>query len=441
MDNKKKKIFKLRNGIKVLIIPIETCLTNVSVSVLLGQNHEQHSQMEVTHYMEHLMARFTSEKYNDYKMISRELNKRGAISNASVNDYVTNFFIQGFYKDIEFFIDLLANTISNFRLEKSIINQEKNAVIQELRTYISNFTYLFDTKIWKYMYSKYDYQRDYDKHIKNITRFDTNTMYDYIKSHILLHNIIVSVTCPLNAVKKTEKLVRKYFNFPNPDKSAYITYPIYKHDNKGLKILYVHHHFKIENAMIRLIVDDAIEYLSVEHLSLLYLNEILFNFETGVFYKMLRDKLGLIYSIHMVLSIDMVHPISSSYYIQTSVNYRHLPKLINVLLHIIENIELTHEEIENGKQKFMVHTEFQKFNDLTSYNAYYTEYLLHKLPIVERSKIREKCMKIKNTDIMNCLKKFKNNILKKALIFYYSRYNMNKQIQNTIQRNAQYLCL
>ena len=107
MDNNKKKIYKLKNGVRVLIVPTHTSLTDVTVKILLGENHERPDEMEITHYMEHLMARFTSQKYKDYKQISQELRKRGAKSNASVDNYSTNFYIQGFYKDIEYYLDLL----------------------------------------------------------------------------------------------------------------------------------------------------------------------------------------------------------------------------------------------------------------------------------------------------------------------------------------------
>lgn len=184
MDNKHKKIIKLKNGVRALIIPLNTQLTDVSASILLGQNHEKPTEMEVTHYMEHLMGRFTSKKYQNHKMISQELNKRGAITNASVSEYETKFYIQGFYKDVEFYLDLLANTISNFQLENSLVKQEKYAVMQELRNYIADQAYIFDMKIWKYMYSKYAYQFDHEKHIKFIHKYDSNDIYKFIHTCI-----------------------------------------------------------------------------------------------------------------------------------------------------------------------------------------------------------------------------------------------------------------
>jgi len=441
MDNKKKKIIKLKNGIRGLIIPMNTELTDVTVSILLGQNHEKPHEMEVTHYMEHLMGRFTSKKYNDYKMISGELNKRGAITNASVSEYETKFYIQGFYKDIEFYLDLLGNTISNFQLEKSLVKQEKNAVMQELRNYIADHNYIFDMKIWRYMYSKYAYQYDHARHIKHIANYNTNDIYHFIKTHVLPHNTIVSVTCPNGKVDEAAKLIRKYFSFPNTNKKARIHFPLYQYNSKNLKVLYIKNNYNDDNALVRLVVDDSIKYLSKEHLSLMYLQEILFNFETGIFYKTLRDQMGLIYNIRMNLTVDMVNPMSSSYYIQTSVNYKLVPILIKTVLNIIRNMQLTDAEINSGKEKFIVKYEFQKFNNLTSYNTYYGQYLLHKIPIVEKSEIKEKFLSIKNKDIISTLNKLKRDVFKEGLIFYYSKQNMNKKIQEMNAGKIKYVSL
>lgn len=441
MDNKKKKIIQLKNGIRVIIIPMNTLLTSVAVSMLLGERHEKPSEMELTHYMEHLMGRFTSTKYSDYKTINQELNKRGAITNASVSDYETRFYIEGFYKDAEYFIDLLSNTISNFHLEKNIVKQEKQAVMQELRKHIADYRYVFNRKIWNYMYPKYSYQFDHEKHIQKVQTYSDDQVYKFVKSHVLCQNTVVSITCPHDAVDKTSELVKKYFSFPNKNKSATIKYPLYQYDNECLKVLHIKNNYNNDNAIVRLIVDNSIKYLSKEHLSMMILREILFNFETGIFYKTLRDNLGLIYNISMNLSVDIVNPKSSSYYIETSTNYKNLPQLIKTILTIISNLKLTENEINNGKQKIIVKYEYNKFNDLTSFNSYYGEYLLHKIPIVERHIVKDKLLKVKKSDILKTLQKIKKELLTNGLIFYYSKFNMNTKIQDTIDTKIKYIAL
>jgi predicted Zn-dependent peptidase len=442
MDNNLKKIIKLKNGIQVMIIPMNTILTNVSINMLLGSNHEKYNEIELTHYMEHLMARFTSEKHNDYKEISRELNKRGAITNAYVTEYDTCFYIKGFYKDAEYYIDILANMINNFYLEKSIMDQEKRAVVQELRKYTADPEYIFDFKIMKYMYGKYAYQNDIDKHIKKVKTYNSKDVYRFIENHVLPQNIIVSVTCPLTKVNNALKLVKKHFSFQNNKTDKQIKYPLYQYNNKRLKVLYIQNKYKKKNnASVRVVVDNSIKYLSKEHLSLLFLKEILFNFETGIFYKKLRDEKGLIYNINIDLNIDLVNPKSSSYMIETSVEQKDTALLIQSILEIISKISLTDKEIQNGRTKFMVKYEDTKFNDLTSFHEHYTKYLLHKIPIVERSKIRDKIMSVTNTDINKTFEKFKKDILTQGLIFYFSTKNQNDKIKSIVKRKIQYISI
>ncbi len=432
MDNKK-KLFKLRNGIKVLIVPTHTNLVDVSIYILLGESHENPNEMEVTHYMEHLMARFTSEKYKDYKQISKELNKRGAKSNASVDTYTTKFFIQGFYKDTEFFLDLLSNTIHKFYLEKSLVKQEKNAVKQELRGLMTHPTYIFNMKIWKYMYAKYAYQFDYKKHIEHIERYDANKIYKFIDSHILLKNTIVSVSCPEANVEDAAKLIKKYFLFKPKAAEKQLKYPIYQYNNSILKVIYVGNKFyKDDNATVRMVVDGSIKYLSKEHLCLIYLQNILFDFDTGIFYTTLRHKLGLIYNIHMYLDVHLSNPILSSYFIQTSTSSKNIPVLINTLLDIISSLLISEEDIEASQQKILLDFEFEKFTNLTSFNMYYSKYLLHKIPIVEKHLIREKLQHIKYNDIRNVLKKMQKELLEQGLIFYYAKKKMNYDIKKLL---------
>lgn len=434
MDNIKKKIIKLRNGVRILIIPTDSIITNISVNILLGEKHEKKNEMELTHYMEHLLGRFTSKKYS-LNFINNQLNKRGASTNASVDTYETKFYIEGYYKDLDFFADVLANTIKNFELDKSIIKQEKNAVIQELRNYMADSEYIFNMKIWRYMYKKYSYMNDLNKHITHIQSYNTNKIYSYIKNHILLNNIIVIANCPLNRVKKTENILKKHFNFKlksNKSNKKIIKYPIFQYNNECPKILYIKNKYG-KNTTLRIVIDDSIKYNSKEHISLIYLEYILFNFETGIFYKILRDKMGLIYDIGLDLNIDMKNPISSSYYIETTINYKKLPLLIKSIIDIIKMLDLSDSQIESGKKKVLVNYELEKFNDLTSYNTYYGEYLLHKIPIIEKSVLKQKFIEVCNKDIRKTLEKFKNDILQKGLFFYYSKKNINSNIKKFVK--------
>ena len=436
MDNNNKIFLKLKNGIKLFVFHLKTKLTNISINILLGENQEKKNEIELTHYLEHIVASFTSIKYKNSDVIKKELNKRGAISNAYVTQYETKFFIEGLYEDFEYYIDLLSNTLNNFYIDKNIIEVEKNAVIQELNNYIADSEYIFYMKIWRYMYFNYAYQYDHKKHIEFIKKYNTNKLYDYFRKHILLKNIVISVTCPLYKKDITIQLLKKAFNFNNINKKYSLTYPVYHYVTNNLKIIYINNkQNNNNNTLLKIIVDKNISRYSPKHLSLIYLNYILFNFETGIFYEKLRRQLGLIYNINFNIIIDDYNYKSSSYYIQSNIITDKIPDLILNIIKIVENIKISDNDIYNARKKILINNEYDKFYGLNTHSTYYGKFVLYNKPIIEKSKLFKLYKQITNKQIYDELLKFKKDILHNSLFFYYSNINMNKSIKNIIHKN------
>lgn len=441
MDNKYKKIIKLKNGIKCLIIPIDTLLTEISININFGKINEKPNETELAHYTEHLLGRITSKKYPNYKEIQNELKKKGAYVNASVDLYETRYYIQGLYEDIEFYIDILSNAIKDFKFEKNIERQEKNAVSQELRQIMSNNLFIFEQKIWNFLYKNHSNIMNYDKSIKSLKYYDTKRIYDFIEKNYLLHNITIILNCPLNNVKKTEKLINKYFNYTNKCPECFIKTPILTYKNKSLKIINVKNpKNQKDDIILKYMVVKTIKHLSNEHIALKYINDIFFNFETGIFFKELRDKYGLIYNIGLYYDIDIVQPKSSKYYIKTRTSEKNIPNLIYYILKIIKNLEITDENIRNSKITFKINKEYEKFKELTSFNKYYGKFVKNNIPIIEISEYYKKLINIKNNVIKKYLITFKKDLMK-GLIFYYSKNNLNTSIKNKLDSKYEYLSI
>jgi len=441
MDNKYKKIIKLKNGIKCLIIPIDTLLTEISININFGKINEKPNETELAHYTEHLLGRITSKKYPNYKEIQNELKKKGAYLNASVDLYETRYYIQGLYQDIEFYVDILSNTIKDFKFQKDIEKQEKKAVSQELSQIMSNNSFKFEQKIWNFLYKNHSDIMDYDKSIKSLNYYDAKRIYEFIKKKYLLQNMTIILNCPLNAVIKTEKLINKYFNYNNKCPKCFIETPILTYKNKSLKIINVKNPKNQKNdVIIKHMVLKTIKHLSDEHIALKYIDDIFFNFETGIFFKELRDKYGLIYNIGLYFDIDIVQPKSSKYYIETRTGEKNIPNLIYYMLEIIKNLEITDENIKNSKITFKINKEYEKFKKLTSFNKYYGKYVKNNIPIVEISEYYKKLINIKNNVIKKYLIIFKKDLMK-GLIFYYSKNNLNTIIKNKLENKYEYLSI
>ena len=426
------KRLQLKNGIRVIIVPLKTNLTHISTNFLLGERQEKKFESGITHYCEHLLATTTSKKYKDSKYISGEIYRRGGYKNAYVNNYEMSIYISGFYKDLEFYMDILSNSINDFYIEKYIELKEKKAVVQEYRNILSN--YKFDFNIFKFLYPKYSYFEDYERQIKILKTFDKKKIKNYIKSHLNTDNQIITITCPSNKIKETIKNLKKYFGIIKYKKSKFV-YPILKHDNTHIKIVNIKNDRKDTNNFIAIHLSKSISYLSDEHLILQYIQIILFNFENGVFYNILRKKLGIIYNIRLNINIDKYDAKMSYYRITSECSENNVPMFIDAILDILKNYELIDDDINNAKNHIKFTYENKKFYRLTTFNDEYKEQLLFSKKVIENKDIYQKMLSIKSQKIKEYYKNvFAKDLLFRHIFFYYSNTNINKTIETKYKK-------
>tara|TARA_B100000795_G_C22805557_1_gene444636 strand:+ start:2657 stop:3985 length:1329 start_codon:yes stop_codon:yes gene_type:complete len=431
MDIKYKK-YVLKSGIKIVIIPMDTKLTYLSANFLLGHNFENKSNSQITHYYEHLMAELTSEKYKNRSNIMNELSRRGAIRNAFVSSNQMSFYIRGLYEDFEYYVDILSNTLHKFYIDKDIAIKEKKIAIQEYNNYISNFDYNFDLKIFKYLYPKYEYIIDHKYHIKNIKKFTINDVKRFIKNKICSKDIVILAVCPKNKVKNTENNINKYFGKLKMKKNCTNKYNILNHINNQFKVIHINNKYN-DNVLLKLIVNKKIKYLSKEQLLLEILDDILFGLDNGIFYKKLRIELGLIYNISFNTDIDIVSSISS-YEINTSCNQKNLPIIIDEIIKILATYKLKKEDFENSKIRLKIKRENKKFTNLTSYNDYKI-HLLYNKHFYSNKDLFKLFESITYKELIQYYEKFRNDILNKGILFYYSKKNLNNIVDKYMQKS------
>ena len=429
------KRLTLNNGIRVIIVPLKTNLTYISANFLLGHYQEKEDELGMTHYYEHLLGRMTSQKYKDANYISEEIYKRGGLSNAYVSDYEMCVYISGIYKDFDFYMDILSNTINKFYIDRNILEKERGAIIQEYMGYMSAPEYKFKFNIFKFLYPKYSYIADYKKKIKDIKRFDYDAINGYIKRHLSTTNLVITITCPSHKTGEAIKNVKKYFGIIKY-KSAKPAYPVIKHANTNIKIVNIKNDIVDDNNLIVIHIAKRIEFLTEEYLILnYYLQRILFNFDSGIFYKILRKKLGIIYYVGLAVNTDNYNADMSYYRIISRCHHKNMPLFIKSFIDILECYELKDEHIDTAKNYFKYYYENKKFYNLTSYNDDYKRQLLFHNNIIKNKDIYKKILSITSSRIKDYYKNvFVKEILTKHILFYYSNINSNKAVELIYKR-------
>lgn len=424
--------YRLKNGIKVLIVPLKTKLTFLSVSMLLGSRHEKNGEGNLTHYYEHLLGRITSQKYKDYKYIGNEITKRGGNSNAYVSEYELNVFIQGYFKDFGFYADILSNSLKDFYIDPKLAENEKGAVIQELKNIVSNERYDFDYNIFKYLFPKYAHLEDYKKDIKYVKKYNVRLVKNFIKKKILTENIVLNITCPYNKIKKTKYYIKKYFGIIKKTENKKIKYPLLQNKTSKRNVVHIKNKVVNDNTIINIYTFSEMEYLSREHIIHDILSNILFNFGIGVFYKELREKTGLIYSIHLVNNISIKNAKQSYYYINTKCDIKNVPTVIYKIMDILKTHKIKLSDIKYSKNALLTRYEYFKFYNIDSYNGFYKNFLLYNKKLRKNKDIYDIIKNIKSKEVLEYYEKFKENIIKRSTIFYYSHKNCNKKINKML---------
>jgi predicted Zn-dependent peptidase len=430
------KHLKLKNGIRVIIVPLKTKLTYISTNYLFGRYQEKKHEMGLTHYCEHLLCSLTSKKYKKSTYISEEIYKRGGKYNAYVSNYELSIYISGLYDDLEFYIDILSNTINKFYVEKDIKIKEKGSIIQEYMGYLSDDKYVFEYNMFKFLYPKYSYLLDYKEQIKYIKNYNSKKINKYLKDHLNTDNLVITVTCPLNKINETIKNIKKYFGVIKYKKSKFV-YPVIKHNNTILKIVNIKNFVSDKNDLIVIHLPKRIEFLSEEYIILnYYIKRILFNFESGIFYKILRKKLGIIYNIQLSINVNNYNPDMSYYNITSKCLSKYMPIFIKNVINILKNYKIDYEHILNAKNYFKFEYESSKFYNLNSYNNQLKEQLLFNKNVITNKDIYNKILSIKPNKIKDYYNNiFIKDILSRHILFYYSNKNINKTIETLYKEN------
>lgn len=288
---------------------------------------------------------------------------------------------------------------------------------------------MFSYNIFKFLYPKYSYMADYQKQINDITKFDDKKIAEYLKKHLNTDNLVVSISCPSHKVNETVANVKKYFGVLKYKKTT-ATYPVIKHSSRSLKIVNIRNIKADKNTSFLIHLPKRIEYMSDEYLILYYyLQRILFHFDSGIFYKILRKKLGIIYNIGLTVQTDYHNPELSYYNITSKCHSKYTSLFIENFLQILKDYVIEDERIENAKRHFKYLYEKTKFHSLTSLNDNYKYQVLFRKDILTNKEIYEKTISLSSQKIKDYYKNvFVKNILEKHTLFYYSNKNVNKQI-------------
>ena len=130
----------LANGVEVVLVPLSG-LSSVTTEVFvkIGSKYEGKEAFGMSHFLEHMAFKGTI-KRKTAAILNKEIDAKGAISNASTGHEWTSFYIKTVNENIPWAIDVLADVLFNPQFPEEEVEKEKGVVIEEIRMYDDNPT-------------------------------------------------------------------------------------------------------------------------------------------------------------------------------------------------------------------------------------------------------------------------------------------------------------
>lgn len=201
---------KLKNGIRIIKVPNRNIKTVTVVAIFRVGSRDETGKMEgIAHFLEHMMFKGT-EKRPTGTDISKELDNIGAANNAFTGKEYTGYWIQTEKKDIFLALDVLSDILLHSRFEEKELENEKDAVIEEINMYedapMRDIPSVFENMLYRGQSLGHD-QLGSKENVKNFCRQD---LVDFYNSNYREDNLIITVSGNFDE-KKVDRAIERLF--------------------------------------------------------------------------------------------------------------------------------------------------------------------------------------------------------------------------------------
>lgn len=434
MEPKTEVIF-LENNFKCLLIPLDNIkVIQFSLFLKIGEDNEpldNPNKYEIAHLLEHLFGFFTSKKYPNGKKNLKNIENLGIDSGAEVMATYTKYYLKGLLEYSDFMLDLLCNCYDNFKIDKSIISQEKMAVIEELNDILNGTWINLKHKNDKMLFKNHPRSISQDDKKKNVPKIKIKDILEFYEKYYNNHNTLLTV-CG-NISKKTIESIKKTFGRIK-NRGTPAIYPVLKR-NRNYQISYVPN--KRTNATnLFLFFKINLKPYDTESSLYKFISTLLSYGLQSILNRTLRIEKGLIYSIVTELDLSQSDKNMGYFIFNTTAEYNKIPSVLLEIFKILTDFKKKNRNIVDiNRVKNIYKLEYQSnilnrqpdnFTDIYSY------YILWNKKIVSLRQRLKKLMNITSKDI----KLLSNEIFTKdnLVITYSGKKNITPEINKIVEK-------
>lgn len=395
------------NNYKIILNHVKTSMiTRVDAYINNGFINEDMNNAGISHLLEHILTDSFKACNNN---CSEYWKKKGIITNAMTTETYINYYVEGLKEYSMDMLRYILNICTKPVINKTILNKEKKAVINELLIHDTHPQIDLMQQLNKTFYRVpgLQYQDDNKLQIKNLSKITVKHVKDWFNQYYTKNNIIFIIQGNFNKQRTLQLLRKKLKRINSP-----ITSPKYLEIfNQGKQILYVKN-TNMDNTCINIAFSSSVYQRDKEsRLIHLFTNFINSNV-TSMLMDTLREKKKLIYSV----SVDTItNPYGSSLFIEIFTKNNNIKKVILNTIKILKKLvngKFTTEYLNYVKKAYM--TEY--FATCTNFNylsTFYGEQYINQIMNVSDNPII-----LSRNEVLTIIK----NINKRNFILFLKKY-------------------
>ncbi|MEX0877407.1 MAG: pitrilysin family protein [Candidatus Spechtbacterales bacterium] len=228
------KTFKLKNGVRVLTVPLKS--TGAVTSLILvgtGSHYEKEEVAGVSHFLEHLFFK-GSKKYPNAKKISTILDSIGASYNAFTAEEITGFYVKTVKNKAELALDVMSDYLKNPLFKNIEIERERGVIMEELHMdYDVPQRHVYDV-FKEALYGNQPAGRDVGGDEKSVGNIKPKDIREYFKKQYRGDNIVAVFSGNITH-SEGKKLAEKFLR-DLPSGNSFEKYPVIPPQISGPKV-------------------------------------------------------------------------------------------------------------------------------------------------------------------------------------------------------------
>jgi predicted Zn-dependent peptidase len=349
-------IKKLSNGLPIILEPLDY-LKSVSIGVWIkiGSINESVENNGISHMIEHMLFKGTTNR--SAKILAEDMAKMGGNLNAYTSKECTSIYATTLEEHLPEIIDLIGDMIGNSCFHKEDIEREKSVIGEEIDMYNDSPEDLVHEMLQKKVWENHPlgYIISGEKNIVN--KLTKEEIQGFMNRFYRAENMVISLSGGMQIDKVLDWLETSFGSIKRESKPFLIEKPKYNrcfyYQKKDIEQIYMN------------IAFNCVEYNSNQKYILSIVNAILGDSENSRMFQVIREELGLTYSIY---SYGSIYDNGGLFHIDAILNPKKILQVFSEIFKIIDQLisrGISEKDLLCAKEQ--IKTEIMISNESTKY--------------------------------------------------------------------------